>query len=78
MKEQIDYLSSISFTVTYIGIESDENGILEGNYKFIFSSPESILCISNLRDMLTPHAYKNLELLVVDEAVIYWNDLSAL
>lgn len=54
MKEQSEYLSSLGFTATYIGKDSSEDqDILEENYEFLFTSPESILSVSKWRDMVT-------------------------
>ena len=75
MKEQSDYLKSIGFTATYIGESDDhDHDILEGNYQFLFSSPESILSVTKWRGMLTSPAYRNVQLFVVDEAhtVLQW------
>lgn len=67
MKEQCEYLKSCECTSTYIGRErSKDTDIINGNFQFLFASPESILSINKWRDMLV--ASKHFKLFVVDEA----------
>ena len=53
MKEQCEYLNSKNLLSTYIGKDSSEdNVILNGDYKFLLTSPESLLSVGKWRDML--------------------------
>ncbi|XP_052678559.1 uncharacterized protein LOC128159483 [Crassostrea angulata] len=75
MKEQCEYLKSCDFTSTYIGRDSSEDiDIINGNFQFLFASPESILSVNKWRDMLV--ASKHFKLFVVDEAhtVLHWGE----
>ena len=54
---------------TYVGEVRDDEGILQGKYKVVYVSPESILRDSKWRNMLRTPAYKeNVIALAVDEA----------
>ena len=73
MKEQSAYLTSLGFRSTYIGKDKDEEAdILNGNFDFLFASPESLLAVSTWREMLGQN--ENIRLMVVDEAhtVLHW------
>nr|XP_034333442.1 ATP-dependent DNA helicase hus2/rqh1-like [Crassostrea gigas] len=75
MKEQCEYLKSCDFTSTFIGRDSSEDiDIINGNFQFLFASPESILSVNKWRDMLV--ASKHFKLFVVDEAhtVLHWGE----
>lgn len=71
--EQCEYFRSCDFTSTYIDKDSsDDTDIINGNFQFLFVSPESILSINKWKDMLG--ASKHFKLFVVDEAhtVLHW------
>uniref|UniRef100_A0A8W8MHU3 Helicase ATP-binding domain-containing protein n=1 Tax=Magallana gigas TaxID=29159 RepID=A0A8W8MHU3_MAGGI len=53
---------------------SEDIDIINGNFQFLFASPESILSVNKWRDMLV--ASKHFKLFVVDEAhtVLHWGE----
>ena len=77
MKEQSAYLTSLGFRSTYIGKDKDEEAdILNGNFDFLFASPESLLAVpvSTWREMLGQNENIRFRLMVVDDAhtVLHW------
>ncbi|OWF35500.1 ATP-dependent DNA helicase Q-like SIM [Mizuhopecten yessoensis] len=76
MSEQCDRLMQHGVSATYIGRDPiDNDGIINGEYGFVFGSPECFLDDSKWRTMLRSDPYQQkLELIVVDEAhtVIQW------
>ena len=74
MKEQTERLVNLRFKATYIGKDADEdNDIIDGQFDFVFGSPEAIVGDDKWKSML--QNYKDrLKLIVVDEAhtVIQW------
>ena len=73
MKEQCEYLNSLGITSTYLGKDnSEDSGIINEQYDFIFSSPENLLNVCKWRQML--EKTDSFRLLVVDEAhtVLHW------
>ncbi|XP_056001114.1 ATP-dependent DNA helicase RecQ-like [Ostrea edulis] len=75
MKEQTEFLKSKGFTATYIGKDANEDdGILAGEYQFLFTSPEAVLQNDKWRNMLS--SSKSFRLFVVDEAhtVVHWGE----
>ncbi len=72
MKEQVEFLNSLGYSATYIGRDSTEDpGILNGEFSFLFASPERLVGTNKWRQMLRTEAYSRKRLLVVvDEAHI--------
>ena len=76
MDEQCRKLSDLEFRATYLGLDTSQNEFIEnGDFDFVFGSPESFLNQKKWRDMLKSSVYQEkLRLIVVDEAhtVIQW------
>jgi ATP-dependent DNA helicase RecQ len=74
MKEQTERLCELGFRATYIWKDATEDEqILQGQYQFVFGSPESIVGDKKWTDMISVYGDR-LKLVVVDEAhtVIQW------
>ena len=78
MTMQVQQLAAKDISAAYINHEQDDpvvkKGVLDGKYKFVFISPES-LSMHKYRDMLLSSPFKeNLCLFVVDEAhcILSW------
>ncbi|XP_033730565.1 ATP-dependent DNA helicase RecQ-like [Pecten maximus] len=74
MKEQTDRLRNLGFKATYIGKDlAEEEYIINGEFNFVFGSPEALVGERKWRNMLTSYGDR-LKVLVVDEAhtVIQW------
>ena len=78
MREQVEKLSSKGISAAFINHEQDDpmvkTGVQEGQYKYVYISPES-LDLPQYRDMLLSVPYKkNLCIFVIDEAhcILSW------
>ncbi|KAK3108745.1 hypothetical protein FSP39_014687 [Pinctada imbricata] len=78
MKEQVEKLNSNGLRATHIGKDIGENEeIINGQFSYLFGSPESFVGDSKWREVLKSEPYRNnLKLIVVDEAhtVTLWGE----
>ena len=79
MKDQVNRLNNIGFKAAYVGCEEAEKGIDNGDFMYVFISPESILSNECWRCMLEKKSYQErLVGIVVDEAhcIVEWGTSS--
>jgi ATP-dependent DNA helicase RecQ len=79
MKDQVNRLNNIGFKAAYVGCEEAEKGIDNGDFMYVFISPESILSNERWRCMLEKKSYQErLVGIVVDEAhcIVEWGTSS--
>ena len=73
MKDQVTKFANRGLKCVYLGAEQDDVQVkadmLTGNFQLVYSSPESLLCVLQWREMFRSEVYQhNLVAVIVDEA----------
>ena len=79
MKDQVNRLNAIRLKAAYVGCEAAERGICNGEFTYVFMSPESSLSNEQWRCMLEKKSYQErLVGIAIDEAhcIVEWGTSS--
>ena len=69
MEEKVTYLRGLGYAATYIGEDpTKEHLIVQGEYTFVYCSPEAIIGNEKWRNMILSQPYQNdLQLIAIEE-----------